>query len=456
MRAIIFGTGILYQRFRKFFIDMHIICFLDNDEAKWGKEIEGVPIVSPGNIGNYDFDYVFLVSAYFAEMRDQLLSLRVPEEKIIDKYHPGLFGSINLVRQYQVREETNGKTKGRILLISHALNLSGAPVVLGQLAKSFHDRGYFVEVYAQENGQVEDLLYQLLEHKIQVSLYARLEWIDIDLICGSYDMVVVSTVVLYPVIQKLSGKRVPVIWWLHEEEDVYCNMQFMKKIETGQNVHVYAGGKRAKRAYEKYSNCQQAQIMLYGLRENVCRKAVKVERKKMVFALIGFGCERKGQDIVYEVMKKRLYDWECLLEVWFIGEIAELKRKMYSKNPCIVCKGILKPDELTEIYNEIDVLLCPSLHDPMPVVVSEAMMHKKPCIVSDMTGQYEFITPYVNGLTCNAGDAESLEKTMEWALKHRSQLDSIGMRGYEVYKEYFSINSFENKVDEMIMMYLSD
>lgn len=457
MKAIIFGTGAIYQKSKKFFVDVHIICFLDNDATKWGQRIDGIPIDEPGNIDNYNFDYVFLASMHFAEMRAQLLSLKVPEEKVIDINHLGIFKNLNQIRRYEIQRGQTKEQKGKILLISHALNLSGAPVVLEQLARVFHDRGYFVEVYAQENGQVEELLYQLLEQGIPVSLYARLEWIDINMVCDNFDMVVVNTIVLYPIVQKLSGKKIPVIWWLHEEEDVYQSMQCVQqKSEVGKNVHVYAVGNRAKRAYEKYSNNQSAEIMLYGIRERAYRETAKVERKKMVFALIGYGCERKGQDIVYEVMDRRYLDWIDLAEVWLIGEISESKRKNYSNNPCIFCKGVLSPDELMGLYDQIDVLLCPSLHDPMPVVVSEAMMHKKPCIVSDRTGQHEFIIPYVNGLTCEAGVAESLEKAMEWAIKHRSELDNMGMEGYRVYKEYFSLSSFENKVDEIVAMYLSE
>lgn len=457
MKIVIFGTGAMYQKYKKLFIDASIICFLDNDETKWGTKINGILIRQPQDIRKIDFDFVFLVSVHFAEMRTQLLSLKVSEEKIIDIYHPGLFKNMNQIRRYEVRGVQAKEQKGRILLVSHALNLSGAPVVLGQLAEVFHDRGYTVEVYAQENGQVEELLYQLLERGIQVSLYARLEWIDVDMVCGNYDMVVVNTIVLYPIVQKLSEKKIPVIWWLHEEEDVYRNMQFrQQKIEVGKNVHVYAVGNRAKRAFEKYSNNQSAEIMLYGIREKAYRETAKAEGKKLVFALIGLGCERKGQDIVYEVINRRLLDWVDLVEVWFIGEIAETKRKMYDENPCIFCKGILNPKEITELYSRIDVLLCPSLHDPMPVVVSEAMMYKKPCIVSDMTGQYEFITPFVNGLTCEAGVVDSLEEVMDWAIKHRDQLDKIGMQSYQVYKEYFSVDSFEYKVGEIIGRYLPE
>lgn len=409
MRAVIFGTGMIYQRYKSFFSDVKVLCFLDNDEAKWGSQLDGSPIVPPDRIHDYVYDYIFLMSIHVNEMREQLIQLGVPAERVIDQEHLGFFACVNQIRRYEVGNpdiETACK-KGRILLVSHTLNLSGAPVVLGWMAKILYEEGYYVEICAQDCGKVENLLYQMIQEGISVTICSRLELLDADRLCNNYDLVIVNTVTLYSIIQKLSGKAVPVIWWLHEEEDVYREKGFSsREIETGENIHVYAVGERARAAYARYSKNSSADIMLYGMKEMYGGESPKTYREKLIFALIGYGCERKGQNIVYQAAGRHFADWNARIEIWFIGEISESQRKAYEAIPCIKCMGILNQDAIREVYEKIDVLLCPSLHDPMPVVVTEAMMHKKTCIISDMTGQYEYILPYVNGLTCEAGSVE--------------------------------------------------
>lgn len=459
MNVIIFGTGMVYRQHKNFFSDVKILCFLDNDETKWGKRLDGSIIVSPVEVYHYDYDYIFLMSVHFKEMREQLKCLEIPEDKIIDQEHLSPFESINLIRRYEISCGDDGiQKKGRILLISHAFGSSGgAPVVLVVLARMLRKNGYYVEIYARDCGEVKPLLSQTLKAGISISLYWGIELLDIEMVCRNYDLIVVNTVTLHAIVQKLSGKTIPVIWWLHEEDDVYRDEHFeMWKIPKGDNIHVYAVGERARVAYIKYSGGLSADILPYGVEETYGDEVSEESSEKLVFALIGYGCERKGQDIVYEAAVRQFCNWSHRIEIWFIGEISEEKRKIYETLPFLKCKGFLKPDTFRGIYRQIDVLVCPSLNDPMPGVVSEAMMHKKTCIVSDMTGQYEYIVPYVNGLTCSAGNVESLEVAMQWAIDNREKLETIGEAGYEIYREHFSMESFRNKALAIMEKYLPE
>ncbi|MCI8799495.1 MAG: glycosyltransferase family 4 protein [Lachnospiraceae bacterium] len=456
MKAVIFGTGMVYQRYKSFFLNVKILCFLDNDKNKWKTQIDGISIVAPDKIHDYEYDYIFLMSIHFKEMRKQLVQLGVPADKIIDQCHLGPFKYINQIRRYEVRNREKAYKKGKILLVSHAFNLSGAPVVLCWLAQILYKEGFSVEICAQDSGNTENLLYQMIKQGITISLCSQIDLLDIDKVCSNYDLIIVNTVTLYSIVQELSGKVIPVIWWLHEEEDVYRDRGIaLQEIKTGENIHAYAVGERAREAYSRYSTESSVDIMLYGMEEIQGSGIKKVHREKLIFALIGYGCERKGQDIVYEAVSRNFSKWNNQIEIWFIGEISESQQKIYERFSCFRCMGVLDQNYIREVYDKIDILLCPSLHDPMPVVVTEAMMHKKVCIVSDMTGQYEYILPYVNGLICEAGNVKSLELAIQWTIDNREKLDAIGKEGYKIYKKYFSAESFKRKVDEIITKYLT-
>lgn len=61
-----------------------VIAFSDNDEAKWGKAWEKIPIISPDTISKMEYDYIIIAYASYAkEISNQLLNLGVSKEKII-------------------------------------------------------------------------------------------------------------------------------------------------------------------------------------------------------------------------------------------------------------------------------------------------------------------------------------------------------------------------------------
>ena len=98
----------------------------------------------------------------------------------------------------------------------------------------------------------------------------------------------------------------------------------------------------------------------------------------------------------------------------------------------------LPQEELDQYYENIDVLICPSRDDPMPIVVTQAMMHEKTCIVSDEGGQAEFIIHKKNGFIFKSEDRRALKETLMWVADHRECLSMIGRESREIYDREFS------------------
>ena len=132
MKVIIFGTGKMYQKakpeLRK---DIEITAFTDNDPSKWGKGIEGISVVSPQKIHTLTYDFIFLLSTYYREMRKQLLEAGIPAEKIYDVNQMERICETGPTKYYgELKEYEDSK---KILFFSHALSSTGAQNVL------FHD-----------------------------------------------------------------------------------------------------------------------------------------------------------------------------------------------------------------------------------------------------------------------------------------------------------------------------
>lgn len=77
-------------------------------------------------------------------------------------------------------------------------------------------------------------------------------------------------------------------------------------------------------------------------------------------------------------------------------------------------------------YGATDVLVLPTLYDPFPNVILEAMAAGLPVITSDKCGGAEFIREGENGYTCDALDLRRLGRYMNTAIAKPEKLRAMG------------------------------
>ena len=82
-KIAIFGTGLFYEKRKNNLNKNEIIVFFDNDKNKQGKLLDGKKIISPSKITENSFDYIVIMSVYFNEIYNQLISLKINPQKIL-------------------------------------------------------------------------------------------------------------------------------------------------------------------------------------------------------------------------------------------------------------------------------------------------------------------------------------------------------------------------------------
>lgn len=445
MKAIIFGTGGVYQKYKDCFKNMDIICFIDNDEKKWGKVVDNHNIVSPKTILNMHYDYIFLVSNFFSDMRNQLLGMGIEESKIIDREHKGLFKKLIQTENYTfVSDNKNPK----VLMISHTLDLTGAPIAFCKLAHILKNNGYCVTVYSERNcnTQYGHLLYDLLQDEISVKLFVDINEIKYTCVEEKYEFIWINTITLLDIVKSVIPFSKKIFWWLHETEDLYNCIGKNIKYPMSDNLYVLTVGWMARESYERHSGQKVFKDLLYGIDD--IKEKVEIDKEKsstIKCGIIGTYCKRKGQDILFSIIQEHS-EWNTKVEFVFVGKMPNHIKERYESCINIKCMGELTPEEISGLYQTLDVLICPSLNDPMPIVVSEAMQHKKMCIVSDRVGQSHYITNEIDGLVCVAGDKESLSDKIDWIIENKNKLKEMGDRSYKIYESNFKYSIFRNNV----------
>ena len=180
---------------------------------------------------------------------------------------------------------------------------------------------------------------------------------------------------------------------------------------------------------------------------------------KLVFVTIGFVEFHKGQDLLIEAIESIDSDLLEQCEFIIVGNSSslfakELKERI-KKISCIKMLGIINRKEIHRLLTCSNVLICPSREDSMPTVCAEAMMHKIPCIVSSAVGTSIYINHKHNGLVFSNGNVDDLMNNIIWCINNKYKLIDMGEKAYDVYKKYFSVEAFEEKlmkyVREMII-----
>ncbi len=454
MKVIIFGTGRKYIQNKSRFQHMQIIAFLDNDEKKQGSFIDGIIVDAPYNIHKYKFDYVITVGKYYMEMRLQLLSLGVDETKILDKDHKGIYSMIKKCIHYDVITDHSNLKKKKIALVTHSMAMGGAQIAYVLMAKVLKRNSFDIRIYADSQGAI---LYDFLKAEISVTVLDGFDLSEREVryYFSDYDCIIANTIALHNLVSKMSMLKLPIMWWLHEEEAGYKAHMGDKDIIIRSNMHVYGVGSKAIQTFKKYAKDGDIFDLHYGIQRHQLTGIAKV-KNKVVFAMIGAVAYHKGQDILREAVKKFWNIWKEQAEFWIIGSISDELRKQYENEGQIQIFGDIDHEEVLELMEEIDVVICASRYDTMPIVLAEGMMLKKVCITTEVTGTFDYIVPYKNGLVCKSDDVQSLSEQIEWVLSNKKQLKSIGEEAYKIYEKEFSEEVFEEKVVKIIKSLLSD
>src|SRR3984893_18228533 len=116
----------------------------------------------------------------------------------------------------------------RILLLSHEMTLSGAPLALFYLGSWLKRKGWEPVVAAPEHGPLPDLLGKSgVRVEIDPTLLTDPKREKLRALCRESDVLVANTITSWPAVEAGHRENVPVIWYLHE---TLVAVRFIKEI----------------------------------------------------------------------------------------------------------------------------------------------------------------------------------------------------------------------------------
>lgn len=359
-------------------------------------------------------------------------------------------------------EHINETGNKRVLVLSHELSFTGAPLVLVQAVESLKKMNYDVLVVSPIDGPLrETYLKNNVPVIIEPELYTEFEYIRM---AHDFDFVIACTVCLWPVIEVLGQTNIPVLWWVHDSRMGYINwLRYVLPKTIGDNIHLYCGGDYAQKVILEYRPEYSSKILLYGLDDfsnkiesTLDRESWDIPRDKIAFANIGQIISRKGQDVLVDAIEK--LPKELLKQSVFVFVGGVVDRKIYNK--IIDLKNRypeniryikqISHEDLKQFYREIDCVICSSVDDPLPAFVAEGLMMSRVVICSKNTAFNGLIEDGKNGFLFESGNQEELYQHVCNVIENKNRLEQIGENARKLYEDTFTDDIFNKNFRNVI------
>ena len=159
----------------------------------------------------------------------------------------------------------------------------------------------------------------------------------------------------------------------------------------------------------------------------------------------------KGQDLLIEVLS--LPRWrERNVRLSLVGNGVNergLRRLVNSlKLTNVDFTGFV--EDIEQLWSTRHALVLPSRFEGMPLVLVEAMLCGRPCIVTDVAGHRELVRDGINGFLARAPTVELLDEAMNRAWENRHRLKEMGEQAAIDVRKFVPPDPTEDFVRDLI------
>ncbi len=346
-----------------------------------------------------------------------------------------------------------------LLLVSHDLSLSGAPMMLLQAARWCRANGIFCVVMSPLDGPLRK---EFEKEGIPVLIdplvnEGHRSFVDF---ARPFDVVIANTIFGAPVVNALAGSGTPVIWWLHETEvgEHYLQREAGMRAALPRADLVMAPSERACAVYRPYTD-----RAVVCLRNAITPPAPEIPEGASVrsagplkVVLLGTVEPRKGQDILLDALSGFPASAQPGLEVLIAGRVhdpafgAEIARRA-SALPNVQLTGPVTHAEALRLLSGADVVVFPSRDEAMPTVTMlEAMSMAKPIVSTTVGGALEFLRHNENALLVNAESAPMLAVALDRLAGDEDLRRSLGEEARKTFQERFTLDRFGREFEGLV------
>ena len=354
----------------------------------------------------------------------------------------------------------------RVLLVAHELSLSGAPMVLLEVANALRDDGMLVVVATPRGGPLVDrCIAGGIPVVIDGGITSRPE--SSQRFLRGFDVIGANTVLNWRVIHAAKEMGKPCVWLVQEAR-------------FGLDL-VEAGGRRAGEAfqradltvfpsrrtaelYEHYGGVSRHVAIHYGIsdvrREIVEAPTVQREDERIRIVSVGSLEPRKGAHVLLDALDLLATDTRERVQVVLVGrtlvEGYAAKLRTRAATLPVQFTGEVSREAGLRLVRDSDIFVCTSFDESGPLVVIEAMALGKPVISTAVGAAAELITPGMDGELFEPGDPAGLAARIERMVSDPDLRRALGDQARRRYEDYLNSERYSRDVADVFRTVLAE
>jgi glycosyltransferase involved in cell wall biosynthesis len=167
--------------------------------------------------------------------------------------------------------------------------------------------------------------------------------------------------------------------------------------------------------------------------------------KQILF--VGLEWERKGGPILVSAFER------------VIREVPDARLTIVGCNPSLNVKNVeivgpIAQEEMRKYYEESALFCLPTRQEPFGIAFIEAMSYGLPVIGTSVGALPEFIIEGDNGYLIQVNDEESLACLLIDLLSDPERCELMGRRGYDIYRQKFTLDVVSSSLKKHITPYI--
>lgn len=174
-----------------------------------------------------------------------------------------------------------------------------------------------------------------------------------------------------------------------------------------------------------------------------------------LLAFVGRLTAQKRPELLIEIANRLVRDNIQFL-LLIIGD-GELRSKIetlvaqYHLNDCVRLMGSIPPTQVYRWLSACDILLLPSAHEGLALVLYEALALQVVPVAANVGGHAELITPDVGVLIDQQeGEIKQYVEAVKWLISHPEQRAEMAVRGRQRVEDAFSLTKMAQNMDKLL------
>ncbi len=381
---------------------------------------------------------------------------RWPEYICHDPYFPDnmrdwLYGdSPTPIRMWARAEPWTGKSRGDLLLVSHDLSLSGAPIILLQLAKWCKAQGYFVTVMSPVDGPVRPKFFEagiplLVDPLITTGHPSFAQF------AGEFDCVIASTIFSAPIIQAAKAAGIPHLWWIHEGRvaEHYLGEDDKMRRTLAQADLIVTPDTKSALVYQPFTD-RRIRVVNYGItdpNEEALPAKLQPNDERVKFLLLGTIEYRKGQEVFLRALRQLPEDVLRQAHFQIVGRAhdLELTAKVEASAreiSALTYEESLPHEAALARIRDADVMVSASRDETGPLILMEALALGTPILSTTVGCVFENLAEEEAAIFYPPENDRRLAEAIAQLVREPALRDRLRAAARPAYEKHFAFERF--------------